>query len=257
MLIGKLGAGKSQSGNGILGEKKFKSENSFITVTRNCQYGSATRNGLLYRVFDTPGINSPDDFHKKLHEEKDIARCLYCTSPGFHAIVLVISGTERISTEDLNMLENLDDFLGESAYKYMIIVISKVVNDESVLNKMLSESPAMANLNFKCKQRILSFGNQSDSIPVECLRKFDDILTELIKENARNGNEYYTHEFYEKATLILEDDRDDYIKQHPNVSLEEAFENVRIEAVQGSSPRDEELKNIRMRQSSDASCIIL
>lgn len=253
VLLGKLGAGKSHTGNGILGLQAFESRQSFTTVTKECQYGFSVRNAVTYKVFDTPGIDTPDDLQKRKKVEEDIARCLYCTSPGFHAIVLVIAGNERISNENFKMLEKLDNILGESAFNYMIIVVSRVSSDENILNKMISESPEMADLKFKCKNRVLSFGDKSDIIPGECVRTFDDILEKLVKKNAQREKEYYNHELYQRATRILEKDKTDYIKKHPDVSEEEALEKVRIAAAEGFSPRENELRKLPI----DTCCIIL
>lgn len=244
VLVGKLGAGKSQSGNGILGVRAFESRQAFMTVTTECKFVSAFRNGIHYKVFDTPGIDSPDDLHNRGTVEEDIVRCLYCTSPGFHAIVLVISGHERITRENFTVLQKLHDLLGESAYKYMIIIVSRIAGDEHVLDRMISESPDMADLKHKCNNRVVSFGNESDSIPAECVRKFDVILTNLIQTNAQRGREYYTHVLYQRAMRILEKDKRDFIRQNPNISEEEALEKVRIRAAEGLSPRNDELRNL-------------
>lgn len=229
----------------------FQSKRSWKSVTRSCSYGTNLRNGLLYRIYDTPGLNSTKEKNDKIDVKKDIKRCLFCTSPGFHAIVLVVSGTERITAEDMEMLKSMDDILGEEAYKYMIVVITKIENDENELNEMISECPEISQIITNCEKRRVIFGDDKREIPFESVTKFDDVLTNLIKKNGKNGNEYYTHEYYEKATKILNKDANDFIKKNPETSKNEALEIVRLRAIEGLSPRDSQLLGL------DKCCSIL
>lgn len=198
---------------------------------------------MLYRVYDTPGLNSTKEPDDEVDVETDIKRCLFCTSPGFHAIVLVISATERITAEDMKMLDTLDKILGKKAemYKYMIVVITKLDNDENILNEMISGCPEISQIIQKCGDRRVIFGDNKRKIPFESVARFDDVLTELIKENAKMGKEYYTHELFEKATKILNKDAKDFMEKNPQKSKNEALEIVRRNAAEGHSLRDDEL----------------
>lgn len=237
ILIGNLGAGKSHCGNGILGKKSFESKRSWSLVTRHCKYDFAIRNGLKYHVFDTPGMNLTDKMKKEFDVKTDIRRCLYGLYPGYHAIVLVLSANEMITNE---LFKLLDDLLEEKAYEYMIIIISKLENNKNKLDEITKDSQTFKKLESKCKKRIVIFGNNPECIPDECLKKFDDVLTNLIRENI--DKEYYTH----KNTWVknmLKKDEEDYLKKNPHVEKNEASNIVRINAAVGLSPRDKEIKS--------------
>lgn len=240
ILIGNLGAGKSQCGNAILGDKRFESKRSWSLVTRHCKHESAIREDFMYHVFDTPGMNITERMKKDADVKVDIRRCLYGLYPGYHAIILVLSATEMITNE---LFELLGDLLEENAYDYMIIIITKVENDENKLNELSKDSKTFKNLKIKCEERVVIFGNNPEYIPGDCVKKFDDILTNLIIKNSKLGKEYYTHKHSTWVKKWLKKDEEDFLRKNPNVDKNEASYIVKTKAAEGLSPRDKELKS--------------
>lgn len=206
MIIGKLGAGKSHSGNGILGKKYFDSKQSFSLVTKECTCKSATRNDLHYRIVDTPGLNLSANMQKEINVKRDIRKCLMSTSPGFHAIVFVLSASERMTKE---ITRFIDDILGRHAYDHMIIIITKLKNDSDTLKKLMTEYPAVIELEKKCSNRLVIFGDDPENIPEECVKNFDDILSNLIKQNISLKKQFFSHGFNDRTRKILEENNKD------------------------------------------------
>lgn len=249
ILIGKLGAGKSHCANGILGKTYFESKRCLSMVTRNCQYYSAIRNGLKYHVFDTPGLNLTEKMKKEFDVKTDIRRTLYGLYPGYHAIILVLSATERITNELFKLLDNL---LEKNAYEYMITIISKLENDENKLNEIAENSNEFKQLKIKCEQRVVIFGNNPEDIPDMCVKKFDDILRNMIMKNSKLEKEYYTHRYSSWVKKFIKKDEKDFLRKNPECEKSEASYVVKFKAAEGFSPRDEELKH-----HLNKSCLIL
>lgn len=255
ILLGKLGAGKSHSGNGILGLKNhFKPKKGWKSGTLTCEYGCAKRNGRYYRVFDTPGINSIKQIDK-IDVDTEIKRCLFCTSPGFHAIILVVSAEDRVTMDDVKMVDKLNDVLGKKGFGYMILAVTRTDDDYSDLNRRIEEEPAIRELDKKCQKRRVIFGNNNTETPEECLQRFDEEVDKLVLKNRKACQEYFKHELYEKASEILEKDKKDYKKVHSDATPEEIEEQVRRNAALGFSPRDQEL--IDLFNKKTGCCVIL
>ncbi|XP_012848267.1 PREDICTED: protein AIG1-like [Erythranthe guttata] len=125
VLIGKIGNGKSATGNSVLRRKAFKSMSSSTRVTNTCEMHTTTllENGQNLVVVDTPGLF--DCSAEPQFIGKEIAKCINLTKDGIHAILLVASIKTRISKEDEEAgVLMLRSFFGPKITDYMIVVFT-------------------------------------------------------------------------------------------------------------------------------------
>ncbi|KAL8053520.1 hypothetical protein ABFX02_05G077200 [Erythranthe guttata] len=196
VLIGKIGNGKSATGNSVLRRKAFKSMSSSTRVTNTCEMHTTTllENGQNLVVVDTPGLFDCSAEPEFIGNE--IAKCINLTKDGIHAILLVASIKTRISKEEEEAgVLMLQAFFGPKIINYMIVVFTggdDLEDDETLDDYFGRNCPQHYKETLRvCRNRHVLFNNKTKDEP----QKFEQGKQLLALVHAvvdKNGGEPYT-----------------------------------------------------------------
>uniref|UniRef100_A0A4X2KJG7 AIG1-type G domain-containing protein n=1 Tax=Vombatus ursinus TaxID=29139 RepID=A0A4X2KJG7_VOMUR len=177
-------SGKSTTGNSILGKRAFEARLAAKSVTKNSVKTSRLWNEREIVVVDTPGIF--DTHVSDVDTSKEISRCLIMSSPGPHAIILVVP-LSRYTKEEQDAVKKILRILGSKAKKYMILLLTRKDDLEgSDLHQYLGETrnEALKDLIGQFDGRYCAFNNRATGSEQESLLR--DLLS-LVEEVLRSS----------------------------------------------------------------------